>query len=88
METAAVTLLIIMSLIQFLLMGYDKKQARERKWRISEKTLWLLALFGGAAGAAAGMQVFRHKTKHTSFVIGMPLLAGLHIYAIFAADLF
>jgi uncharacterized membrane protein YsdA (DUF1294 family) len=37
--------------------------------------LWLIALFGGAVGTTAGMQLYRHKTKHANFKIGFPLLA-------------
>jgi uncharacterized membrane protein YsdA (DUF1294 family) len=37
--------------------------------------LWLVAIFGGAVGTTAGMQMFRHKTKHMSFKVGFPLLA-------------
>ena len=56
-------------------MGEDKKRARKHQYRISERTLWLVAFFGGAIGTTAGMQVYRHKTKHTSFKFGFPILA-------------
>ncbi|WP_431804628.1 DUF1294 domain-containing protein [Halobacillus andaensis] len=39
-----------------------------------KKTIWLLAWAGGAAGGFAGMEVFRHKTKHSIFKTGMPAL--------------
>jgi uncharacterized membrane protein YsdA (DUF1294 family) len=66
---------IIMNLIGLMVMKIDKERARKQQYRISEKTLWLIALFGGAVGTTAGMQAFRHKTKHQSFKIGFPLLA-------------
>ena len=44
-----------------------------------EKTLFLLALLGGACGGWLGMRVFRHKTKHWYFVWGFPLLALLQL---------
>ena len=56
-------------------MGEDKKRAKRHQYRISERTLWLVAIFGGAIGTTAGMQVYRHKTKHTSFKFGFPILA-------------
>ncbi|MBN8236894.1 DUF1294 domain-containing protein [Halobacillus kuroshimensis] len=62
----------------FILMGVDKKRAREQKWRIPEKQLWLAALLGGAFGGVLGMKVFRHKTKHKSFTVGFPLLIAAH----------
>ena len=40
------------------------------------------AAMGGALGGMLGMLAFRHKTKHKSFVIGMPLLLLLNIVCI------
>ncbi|TFE01158.1 DUF1294 domain-containing protein [Jeotgalibacillus salarius] len=59
-------------------MKIDKKRARNDEYRISEKTLWVIALLGGALGSWAGMNVFRHKTKHLTFRVGMPVLVILH----------
>ncbi|GGA86489.1 DUF1294 domain-containing protein [Ornithinibacillus halotolerans] len=67
------------NLLGFVLMGVDKKKARNNEWRIPERTLWGVALLGGAIGAFLGMRVFRHKTKHTSFRIGLPLIIVVHI---------
>lgn len=60
-------------------MAVDKSKAKHGKWRISEKTLFLLAAVGGSVGSLAGMYTFRHKTKHTKFVIGMPVILIVHI---------
>lgn len=60
-------------------MGEDKKRAKKHQYRISERTLWLVALFGGAIGTTAGMQIYRHKTKHLAFQIGFPFLAGVEL---------
>lgn len=48
-------------------------------WRIPEATLFLLALIGGGIGAWAAMYMFRHKTKHKSFVYGIPLIIVMHL---------
>lgn len=66
--------LLVINLIGFTIMGLDKRKAQRNEWRISEKTLWIVALFGGALGTTVGMQVFRHKTKHLTFKIGFPAL--------------
>jgi uncharacterized membrane protein YsdA (DUF1294 family) len=66
---------IIMNLIGLIVMKIDKDRAKKHQYRISEKTLWLIAVFGGAIGTTAGMQLFRHKTKHLNFKIGFPFLA-------------
>ncbi|MDP4164467.1 MAG: DUF1294 domain-containing protein [Bacillota bacterium] len=68
---------LLINAVGFLMMGEDKKRARKHQYRIQERTLWLVAIFGGAVGSTIGMQVFRHKTKHTSFKIGFPLLAAV-----------
>ena len=68
----------------FLIYGLDKLKARTEKWRISEKTLLLLALFFGGTGALIGMGVFHHKTQHRKFTIGVPLLTLLN-YAVIGA---
>lgn len=66
--------LVCINFISFILMGADKHRARKKLWRISEKTLFLAALSGGSLGSVAGMYYFRHKTKHTSFTVGMPCI--------------
>jgi uncharacterized membrane protein YsdA (DUF1294 family) len=71
--------LIVINIISFVTMGVDKKRARHHEYRISERTLWILAIIGGGTGAFLGMKQFRHKTKHTSFRIGFPCLMGVQI---------
>ena len=73
---------ICVNVIAFILYGLDKKYAREGRWRIPEKTLLGIALIGGAAGAWIGMQTFRHKTKHMSFRMLVPLFAVVHMWMI------
>lgn len=60
--------------IAFCAYGLDKRRAVREEWRISERTLLLLAFLGGAAGAFLGMKVFHHKTRHRKFSLGVPLL--------------
>lgn len=55
-------------------MGVDKRKAIRNAYRISEASLFFIALIGGALGATLGMQHFRHKTKHWYFVVGMPVI--------------
>ena len=61
------------------LMGWDKRCARRGRRRIPEKALFLAALLGGAAGCWAGMYLFRHKTRHWYFAVGMPLILACQI---------
>ncbi|MBQ8200820.1 MAG: DUF1294 domain-containing protein [Clostridia bacterium] len=66
--------LVVMNAAAFVLMGIDKRRAKQGAWRIPEKTLFLVtALFGGLGGTL-GMFMLRHKTKHWYFRLGFPAL--------------
>ena len=69
----------VMSVVSFLMMGWDKRCARKGHWRVSEKALFVTAILMGAVGGTIGMKVFRHKTKHWYFKIFFPLLAVLQL---------
>ena len=69
--------LIAADLLAFLLMGADKRRAVRRKERVPEAALFLAAILGGALGGTLGMLLFRHKTKHTAFRLGFPLLLAV-----------
>ena len=75
---------VFINLIGYLVMAEDKHRARERKERIPERTLFLLAWLGGVLGVLISMYTKRHKTRHGSFVVGIPVLlfvnAALYAY--------
>lgn len=69
--------LLIINAAGFLLMLVDKWKARKNRWRVRESTLLLIAALGGSVGSLMGMYLFRHKTLHLKFTLGIPLiLAG------------
>ena len=74
--------LAVANIIAFFMYGIDKLKAKHRRWRIPEATLLGIAAVGGSLGAFAGMQIFRHKTKHLRFQILVPLFLLLHIVAL------
>ena len=59
--------LLAINLWTFTLFGWDKLQAEEGGWRVSEAKLLGLALIGGIGGIYAGRAFFRHKTRKRSF---------------------
>jgi len=69
----------VINIIGFVICGTDKKRARNGEWRIAEKTFFITAILGGAAGVYLGMYYFRHKTKHWYFVIGIPVIFIMEI---------
>ncbi|SCW65160.1 hypothetical protein SAMN02910456_02373 [Ruminococcaceae bacterium YRB3002] len=74
--------LLIINIIAFIVYGVDKSKAKNGKWRISEFTLILLAVLGGALGAGIGMLVWHHKTRKPKFYITVPVLLVLQIIVI------
>ena len=71
--------LLIINAVSWLFMLADKQKARQGKWRIPEATLLTLAAVGGSLGALLGMKMFRHKTLHLKFSLGLPLLLAVHV---------
>lgn len=76
--------LVLINLVTFFVFGLDKWKAKrkvkkESVRRVPEKTLFLLAIFGGSIGALLGMKVWHHKTLHKSFRIGIPAILILQI---------
>lgn len=66
--------LAVINALGFLSMGIDKFKAKYEMWRTKEQTLFIIAIIGGSIGSILGMYVFRHKTKHTNFTVGMPII--------------
>ncbi len=75
----ALALYILWNLASFTLVMLDKRKARRDEWRIRERTFFLWSLAFGAIGILLGMHVFRHKTRHWTFVIGIPILCLFNI---------
>jgi len=73
----------IINLFAIFLMKYDKVKAINNQYRVSEKTLFLIALILGGIGIYIGMYLFRHKTKHVKFTVGIPLIIILNILTIY-----
>ena len=71
--------LILINASGFLLMLLDKRRAVKNLWRIPERTLLLISLFGGCLGTMLGMRLARHKTKKPAFSIGIPVMFALWV---------
>lgn len=71
--------LVLVNAAAFILMLADKQKARRGAWRIPEGTLLGIAAIGGSLGAVMGMHLFRHKTRHLKFRLGLPLMLAVQI---------
>lgn len=65
---------VIWNVYVFVAMWRDKRRAKLHRWRISEASLLFMGAALGGIGLYAGMKYFRHKTAHSKFVIGAPIL--------------
>lgn len=74
---------ITINIIGFILAAADKYKARRKLWRIPEKTFFLLAILGGCPGIYSGLLLFRHKTRHLSFMLGIPVIFILQLLGIY-----
>lgn len=69
--------LVFINIIAAIICITDKIKARIDGWRISEKTIFIVSLIGGAVGMYVFMQLIRHKTCHKRFMIGLPIIIFL-----------
>ena len=77
--------LLIINAAGFLLMLVDKWKAKKNRWRIRESTLLIVAALGGSVGSLLGMYIFRHKTLHLKFTLGIPLILAAQCIAVVLA---
>ena len=74
----AVAYLLAVNGLTFAAFALDKRAAERRAWRVPERRLLALAVFGGTPAALCAQQVLRHKTKKEPF--------RTSLWAIFAAQ--
>ena len=76
---APICYIVVINLVSFMMFGIDKYKARRGQWRISEAALLAVAAIGGSIGAWMGMKVWHHKTLHSKFRYGVPIILLVHI---------
>lgn len=71
-------ILVIINLVTFVIYASDKIKAVNHTWRISERILLRISIFG-PFGAYLGMKIFRHKVKKPKFYVLVPLFLLIQI---------
>ena len=71
---------VVINIIAIVITVKDKEAARHKKWRIPEKTLFLVAALSGCIAMYLTMQIIHHKTKHKRFMIGIPVIFACEIF--------
>lgn len=74
MWKVALMYLCVINVLALLVYALDKYRAKKNLSRVSEFNLLALANVGGSVGAWAAMYIFRHKTKHLKFALGLPIV--------------
>lgn len=71
---------IFINIYGLLIMYIDKQKAIKSKWRIPEARLFATAIICGSIGILSGMFIFRHKTKHLKFLMGIPAIILIQVF--------
>jgi uncharacterized membrane protein YsdA (DUF1294 family) len=75
--------LVLLNLYTLILMGMDKKYARNgQSVRIPEQSFYLLGALFGSLGLVLGMMIFRHKTRHIPFQL-LSFLLPVHAFLLY-----
>jgi len=75
--------LVLINIAGFITTALDKYKARKGLWRISERTFFIIAAFGGCPGIYTALLLFRHKTRHLSFMLGIPAIFFMQLALIY-----
>ena len=73
--------IIVVSICSIIVCIYDKKISKRNnvKLRIPEKSLFIWSAVGGSVAMYITMKIMRHKTKHVSFMVGIPVIFVLQV---------
>ena len=77
-----ILMLAAVNISGFIVVAIDKYKARKRLWRVPEKVFFFLSLLGGCLGVYLSLLLFRHKTKHPTFMIGIPAIFIIQVFAV------
>lgn len=75
--------LIVINIVSFLVVLYDKNRAINEQFRVPEKVLFLLTLIGGSAGIFAGMRMLRHKSSKNSYKLTVSIIVMIQIVILY-----
>ena len=79
-EVIILSYIAVVSVFAIVATAYDKYASSRSLARIPEKSLFAIAAVGGAAAMYLTMLLIRHKTKHLSFMIGIPAILVFKIF--------
>ena len=75
---------MLINILGYAMMGFDKYQSKKKGSRISENKLFMFAFLLGAFGVYSGMKYpMYHKAAKAKFKIGIPLLIIVNIILVY-----
>ena len=77
------SIILAINIVAFILVAIDKWKSKHNKWRIRESSFFIIGLLGGGIGVYAGMIIFRHKTNHLKFTMGIPVLILINMASVY-----
>jgi uncharacterized membrane protein YsdA (DUF1294 family) len=83
MQNFIIIALLILNIFGFVLVSLDKYKAKNRLWRIPERSFFILSILGGGIGIYIGLFLFNHKTRHWYFMVIIPLIILAQIVFIY-----
>jgi uncharacterized membrane protein YsdA (DUF1294 family) len=75
--------IILLNIAGFISAAIDKRRAIHKMWRIPEKVFFYISIFGGFPGVYISFIIFRHKTRHVKFMVGLPLIFIVQLIILF-----
>lgn len=70
---------LFLNVYLYWIMGKDKQSAKSGQTRVPERHIFIFSILGGAIGTYLAMYHYRHKTKHKSFTIGIPIIIAIQL---------
>lgn len=74
--------LLAINIAGAIVVCWDKFCAKNGRWRVPERTLFLFCLLGGSPAVYLTMRTIRHKTLHKRFMFGIPAIIFVQLIAI------
>ncbi|MBV9174023.1 MAG: DUF1294 domain-containing protein [Chloroflexi bacterium] len=71
-----------LNLVTMAVFGWDKVAATVGRSRVRERTLFALIAVGGSLGGCIGMELFRHQTQKTKFLLMLVVIIVIQLAAI------
>jgi uncharacterized membrane protein YsdA (DUF1294 family) len=83
MNKYIVIYLVFINIIGFEEVYRDKAKSIKKQWRTPESRFFIISVLFGGLGVLAGMNTFRHKTKHLKFTLGIPAIIVVQMAALY-----